>query len=85
MLSITAWINSSTAQILPRPLPTSKRLEIISESTVLYNEIVALSRAHPDFGRSVNPISTRGTGYAYLITTDTPGFPDLMTALQILM
>ena len=24
--------------------------------------------AHPDFGRSVNPISTRGTDYAHLIT-----------------
>ena len=26
--------------------------------------------AHPDFGRSVNPISTRGTDYADLITND---------------
>ena len=25
--------------------------------------------AHPDFGRLVNPISTRGTDYAHLITT----------------
>ena len=36
---------------------------------------------HPDFGRSVNPISTRGTDYAHLITTGTPGFSDLPTAL----
>ena len=36
--------------------------------------------AHPDFGRSVNPISTRGTDYAHLITTGTPGFSDLPTA-----
>ena len=35
----------------------------------------------PDFGRSVHPISTRGTDYAHLITTDTPGFSDLPTAL----
>ena len=35
--------------------------------------------APPDFGRSVNPISTRGTNYAHLITTDTPGFSDLST------
>ena len=35
----------------------------------------------PDFGRSVNPISTRGTDYAHLITTGTPGFLDLPTAL----
>ena len=37
--------------------------------------------AHPDFGRSVNPISTRGTDYAHLITNGTPGFSDLPTAL----
>ena len=30
--------------------------------------------AKPDFGRSVNPISTRGTDYAHLITTVNPGF-----------
>ena len=35
----------------------------------------------PDFGRSVNPISTRGTDYAHLITTGTSGFSDLPTAL----
>ena len=37
--------------------------------------------APPDFGRSVNPISTRGTDYAHLIITGTPGFSDLPTAL----
>ena len=37
--------------------------------------------AHPDFGRSVNPISIRGTDYAQLTTTGTPGFSDLLTAL----
>ena len=38
--------------------------------------------AHPDFGRSANPISARGTDYARLITTGTPGFSDLPTALH---
>ena len=38
--------------------------------------------APPDFGRSVNPISTRGTDYVHLITTGTPGFSDLPTALD---
>ena len=38
--------------------------------------------APPDFGRSVNPISTRGTDYVHLITTGTPGFSDLPTALS---
>ena len=40
------------------------------------------SMAPLDFGRSVNPISTRGTDYAHLITTGTPGFSDLPTALK---
>ena len=35
--------------------------------------------APPYFGRSVNPISTRGTDYFHLITTGTPGFSDLLT------
>ena len=39
--------------------------------------------ASPDFGGSVNPISTGGTDYAHLITTGTPGFSDLPTALQL--
>ena len=39
--------------------------------------------APPDFGRSVNPISTRGTDFAHLITNGTPGFSDLPTALLI--
>ena len=38
--------------------------------------------AHPDFDRSVDPISIRGINYAYLITTGTPGFSDLPTALK---
>ena len=37
--------------------------------------------AHPDFGRSVNLISNRGTDYAHLITTGTPRFSNLPTAL----
>ena len=39
--------------------------------------------APPDFGRTVNPISTRGTDYAHLITTGTPGFSDLPTTLRL--
>ena len=35
----------------------------------------------PPDDRSVNPISTRRTDYAHLITSGTPGFSDLLTAL----
>ena len=37
--------------------------------------------APPNFGRSVNPISTRGTEYAHLLATGTPVFSDLPMAL----
>ena len=30
--------------------------------------------AHPEFGSSVNPITTRGTHYAHHISTSPPGF-----------
>ena len=43
---------------------------------------IGYAMEHPDFGRSVNPISIRGTDYAQLITTGTPGFSDLLTALR---
>ena len=34
-----------------------------------------------DFFRSVNPFSAKGADYAHNITTCTPGFSDLRTAL----
>ena len=37
--------------------------------------------APPVFGRTVNPISTRGADYAHYSTTSLPGFSDLATAL----
>ena len=40
------------------------------------------SMAPPDFGRSVNLISTRVTDYAHLITAGTPGFLDLPMLLD---
>jgi hypothetical protein len=39
--------------------------------------------APQDFGRSVKAFLTRGTNYALLITTGTPGFLDLPTALHL--
>ena len=36
----------------------------------------------PVFGRTVNPISTRGADYAHHSTKCPPGFSDLATALQ---
>ena len=37
--------------------------------------------AHPEFGSSVNPITTRGADYAQRITASPPGFENLVAAL----
>ena len=37
----------------------------------------------PDFGRTVNPISTKGDRLCPPNNTDTPGFSDLPTALHL--
>ena len=37
--------------------------------------------AHPEFGSSVNPITTRGADYAHHITASTPGFENPAAAL----
>ena len=37
----------------------------------------------PDFDRSFNLISARGTDYVHLVTTGTPRFSDLPTALYL--
>jgi hypothetical protein len=47
-----------------------------------FSTILALCVTHPDFGRSVNPISTRGEDRLRPSNnTGTPGFSDLATAL----
>ena len=38
--------------------------------------------AHPEFGSSVNPITTRGADYAQRITASPPGFENLAAALN---
>ena len=38
--------------------------------------------AHPEFGVSVNPITTRGADYAHRITVCPPGFENLAASLQ---
>ena len=37
--------------------------------------------AHPEFGSSVNPITTRGEDYAHHITSRTPGFENPAASL----
>ena len=38
--------------------------------------------AHPEFGSSVNPITTRGADYAHHITASPPGFENPAAALK---
>ena len=39
--------------------------------------------AHPEFGSSVNPITTRGADYAHHITASPPGFEIPAASLQM--
>ena len=39
--------------------------------------------APPVFGKTVNPISTRGADYTHHITTSPPGISDLATGLRL--
>ena len=39
--------------------------------------------AHPEFGISVNPITTRGADYAHHITASSPGFENPLASLMI--
>ena len=41
--------------------------------------------AHPEFGSSVNPITTRGADYAHHITASPPGFENPAAALLWLL
>ena len=36
--------------------------------------MLPIALAHPEFGSSVNPITTRGADYAHHITASPPGF-----------
>ena len=40
--------------------------------------------AHPEFGSSVNPITTRGADYAHHITASPPGFENPAAALDMI-
>ena len=44
---------------------------------------VGWALAHPEFGSSVNPITTRGADYAQRITASPPGFENLAAALHL--
>ena len=41
--------------------------------------------AHPEFGCSVNPITTRGADYALHITASPPGFENPAASLHVLI
>ena len=41
------------------------------------------AKAHPEFGSSVNPITTRGAYYAQRITASSLGFENLAAALVL--
>ena len=53
---------------------------VVRRSDVI-SEWAGWALAHPEFGSSVNPITTRGVDYAHHITASTPGFENPAAAL----
>jgi hypothetical protein len=47
--------------------------------------LVGEQGAHPEFGSSVNPITTRGADYSHHITASPPGFENPATSLQAVL
>ena len=76
---------SPTVQPPRPPLPSESEMEQPSPGAQQPQQPPSMGivpgGATPNFGRSVNPISSRRTNYAHLIITGTPGFSDLPTAL----
>ena len=56
------------------------RKSAILSLTILYSAAgsgwAGWALAHPEYGSSVNPITTRGADYAHHITASPPGFED---------
>jgi hypothetical protein len=50
-------------------------------SSAAASEWAGWALAHPEFGSSVNPITTRGADYAHHITASPPGFENPAAAL----
>ena len=57
------------------------RAEVCAESSAAASGWAGWALAHPEFGSSVNPITTRGADYAHHITASPPGFENPATAL----
>ena len=61
----------------------SKKIAIFWTTPLPYTvlPLVGGQGGHPEFGRSVNPITTRGAEYAHHITASPPGFEILAASL----
>ena len=62
--------------------------DLLCSSRLTYCEVrpvvpgcAGCAMAHPDFGRSVNPISTRGADYAHHNIACPPGFENVTASL----
>ena len=66
-----------------------EKLRRVEELEIEYNDFRRIDSdaalAHPEFGTSVNPITTRGADYAHLITASPPGFENPATSLNYVL
>ena len=68
-----------SARLDPKSRPTELVIHISSAAASGWAGWVL---ALPEFGSSVNPITTRGADYAQRIITSLPGFENLAAALK---
>ena len=72
------YVQLKRNQVLPYYPKRAQRLEEMKECELQCSAAASgwagWALAHPEFGSSVNPITTRGADYAHHITASPPGF-----------
>ena len=72
--------------IIDGPLDMLQRgssIKISTNSSFAASGWAGWALAHPEFGSSVNPITTRGADYAHHITASPPGFENPAASQKI--
>ena len=89
LLEFSVELNISKREAVKiKKLTPTRTIQILSISLgysavmPLNNGLAGWALAHPEFGSSVNPITTRGADYAHHITASPPGFENPAASLQ---
>jgi hypothetical protein len=71
------------ATYIHKELPDDKSEIFFTKVSVAASEWARWALAHPEFGSSVNPITTRGADYSHYITASPPGFENPAASLKV--